>query len=136
MTMMEVTRNSGVMGVPDSVGEGTDDADASARAVARLRFHRDVDVQAERGEQAHQAVTREVGEPAVQQGGDLRLVDAHQRGGGRLRQAAAPDGLPDMAGKLRLGEFLLWLGKAQAVEDVAAAGRYRDFGFSVLDHCS
>ncbi len=39
----------------------------------------DVDVLAERGQQADQAVAGEIGQAAVEQGRNLRLVDAHQR---------------------------------------------------------
>jgi hypothetical protein len=55
-----------------------DDADPAVRPITRLRPDRDVDILAERPQQAHQALAGEVREPSVEECRYLRLVDAHE----------------------------------------------------------
>jgi len=64
-------------------------ADASERTVARLCLDGDLDVVAQRSEQAHQALTGEIRQVSVHQRRYLRLIDLHKRRGGRLSEAAA-----------------------------------------------
>ena len=64
-----------------------------------------VDIAAERGEQAHQALARQAGNPAVQQRGHLGLVHAHLSRGCGLGEPPLLDDLPDEARELSLREF-------------------------------
>ena len=82
-------------------------ANTSERAVARLRPDGDLDVLAERSEQAHETLTGEIRQPSVQQSRYLRLINLHERRGGRLSESTALDDLPDMAGKLRFVQLFL-----------------------------
>jgi hypothetical protein len=84
--------------------------DASARTVAWLRSDHDFYVLAECGKQPHQTLAGEVRKAAVEEGGNLRLVDAHESCGGDLSQAPSLDDLADMARKLGLGQLFLGLG--------------------------
>ena len=110
--------------------------DAPSFAVAGLRLDNDLHVLAERGQKAHQALAGEVRDATIEQGRNLRLIDAHEHCRGNLGQPPALDDLPDVAGKLGLGQLVLRLGETQIGEHVAAAWRHRDVGFLLLGHCS
>jgi hypothetical protein len=71
---------------------------------------------------------------AVEEGGNLRLVDAHDSRGSDLGRAPVLDGRTDMACKLGPWSAFLGLGETQVGEYVAVARGHRDFGFSLLDH--
>ena len=106
-------------------GPGFDDPNASALPTAPLRPDDDLHVLSERGQQAHEPLAGEVGKAPVEKSRDFRLVDAHERRGGRLGQVLALDDVPNMARELSFCEFLFRLSKAQVCKDVARA----------WDHC-
>src|SRR5258708_1209553 len=108
------------------------DADTAVCPIARLRPDRDVDIPAERGEQAHQTFAGEVRKPAIEKRRYLRLIDAHEVRRCDLGQTPTLDRMPDVACKLGLGQLFLGIRKSQIGEHVAAARRHRDFGFSGL----
>jgi hypothetical protein len=56
---------------------GLDHANLTALPATRLRTDDDLDVLAQAGQKAHQSLARKIRESAVQQRGDLWLVDAH-----------------------------------------------------------
>src|SRR5262249_31745038 len=103
---------------------------------SRFRSNGDLYVVPERGQYAHQAVAREIRQSIVQKGGDLRLIDAHTFRRRGLGQPRPLDDLANMGGQLSLGQLLLGGGKAEIGEDVAASGRYWDFGLTLFDHRS
>src|SRR5712671_586008 len=113
-----------------------DDADTAVCPITRLRPDRDVDILAERGEQAHQTFAGEVSESSIEKRRYLWLVDAHEGRRCDLGQTPTLDRLPDEARKLRFCQLFLGIRKSQVGEYVAAARRHRDFGFSLFDHCS
>ena len=63
----------------------------------------------------------------------MRLLDAEQVSGLRLRQPALPDDPVDLQRELRLEELLLGIGQAEVGKQVAAAAR--DPGFLRRQFC-
>ena len=102
---------------PDARGVSlADNPDAPVTTVGRLRLDRDLDILAEPGQQPHQAVAREIGEPSIEQSRHFGLIDAEQRRSGDLGQAPPFDDLSNQDGKLRFGQLFLGRGKAQIGE--------------------
>src|SRR5215204_3397849 len=77
-------------------------ADSAVRTIARLRLDGDLDILSERGQQAHQALAREVRKTSIEKRRHLRLINSHQRCRRNLGQSPALDNLPDVARKLGL----------------------------------
>lgn len=106
------------------------------RPVARLRPDRDFPVLAKRGQQPHQPIASDIRPPSVEQGRDLRLIEAPARRRRDLGQALPAAPLPQLAGELRLGQRRLRLGQAPIGEHVAAAWGYRCVGVAPPGPCA
>jgi hypothetical protein len=81
-----------------------------------------------RSQKAHEATAGEIGEAAIQERGNLGLVNAHEFGGTHLGQSPALQNPADVAGKLSLGQFLFRLGESKIRKHVAAT--FNDPGLS------
>ena len=113
----------------DSGAHVVDDANPPGVASARLRFDHDLDILAKPGQQAHQALAREVRQMAVEQGRHFRLIDAHERCGSSLCEAALTDDLTNPAGELCLRELFFRMGKTEIRKHVPRTGGHRDDRF-------
>jgi hypothetical protein len=81
----------------------------------------DIDLAAERRQEAHQALDGGAAEPAVQDVGQVGLGDAQDRGCLHLAQLALGDDVLQPADKLGLQQMGLGVGPADVSEDVVAA---------------
>jgi hypothetical protein len=86
-----------------------------------VRLDRDLHVVVERNQEAKKALDGELAEFAAEHFGDVRLLDAEERGGLRLFEAAVLEDGVDFVDQLGFDEVLLGFWKTEVFEDVAAA---------------
>lgn len=103
---------------------GFDDPNASALTTARLGSDDYLDILTQCGQQSHQPAARKIGEAAIEQGRNFRLIDAHQAGRSHLGQTALLDDVLDAASELSLCEFFFRLRETQIGEYVPGARRH------------
>jgi hypothetical protein len=85
------------------------------------RLDRDLHVLSERGQEFHQPSDREIAGAVAHQQGDVRLLDAEDGAGLRLRQPARFDDFIDLQRQPCLEQFLLRIRQAEIGKDIAAA---------------
>jgi hypothetical protein len=100
--------------------------DPPARTVSWLRFDRDFHVLTKRCQKTHQAFVGKVFQAAVEESGNLGLIDLHECCGGYLGQTLSLDDLTDTARKLSLRQLLLGLGEPKIGENIPATRSHRD----------
>ena len=91
----------------------------------------DFDIVAQRRKEVHQALDGKCSGLAAHEAGDVRLLDAENFPGLRLRELAFLRGAIDLQHEPGLEQFLLWIGQAEIREHVAAA--FGDSSRSRLD---
>ena len=119
---------------PASRARGLDDANPTALPAPRLGPDNNLDVLAEPRQKAHEALARKTREPAVQERGDFRLIDARDGRCADLNQAISANDVADTARELRFCQLLFWLRDTDVGEHIAGAWRHRDVLF--FRHCS
>ena len=100
---------------------GRGDLEAAALAGSRRGAHDDFDIAPERREEFHQPLRGEAAQTPMQDVRDLRLIDAHQRGGRELGKSAFPDDIIEHHRELRLGQLFGWMLKTEIRVDIATA---------------
>ena len=84
---------------------------------------------AEGDQESHEAFDGVAAEVAGEHGGDFGLIDAENRGGGGLGEAARADGAIDAEDESGFEDVFGGIGEAEVGEYVAAAGVVVEWGF-------
>ena len=90
-----------VRNVYTNFGQSSGDQHPPPTGCPSARLHDDLHVAAEEHEEPHEPVEREPGEPASDQGRDLRLIDFQHFSGSGLRQSALLDQRRDLRTRCR-----------------------------------